>query len=165
MFKHLQNIGQYIQYKILAGAWAVFWTDDLPRLFLLFVGLELMDIFTRWIALSFDWFKKTYPQTPCNLWTAVCWMWQARKWRWIKSTGLRDGFCDKMLTYLLLLLMAALVDGALLIVHIPARVLLTIVTVVLATTEGLSIIENLGECGVAVVGEIKRRFVEKINKL
>ena len=165
MLKHLQSIGQYIQYKILAGAWAVFWTDDLPRLFFLFLLLEFLDIFTRWLALSVQCFKALYPQTPCNLWRAFCFLPTARRWRFIRSTGLRDGFCDKMLTYLVLLLVAALVDGALLIVHIPARVLLTIVTVVLATTEGLSIIENLGECGVAVVGEIKKRFIEKMNKL
>ena len=89
-------------------------------------------------------------------------MWQARKWRWIKSTGLRDGFCDKMLVYLILLLVAALVDGALIIGHVPP-VMRMVTTTVLATTEALSICENLGEAGVSVVKEIQKKLKEKIK--
>lgn len=163
MQKYAVELLNYWEYKVLAGLWATFYSDDLPILFLLFVALEMLDIFTRWLALSRQCFLAIYPQTPCNLYRALVFMWQARRWRFIRSTGLRDGFCDKMLIYLILLLLAATVDGALTIVHIPGRVLLTIVTTVLATTEGLSILENLSECGVPVIKQIKDKFQKKLG--
>lgn len=163
MQKYIMELLNYWQYKVLAGLWASIYSDDLPVLFLLFLGLEFLDIFTRWLALSRQCHMAIFPQSPCNLYKALTFLWQARKWRYIRSTGLRDGFCDKMLTYLLLLFLAATVDGALTIVHIPGRVLLTIVVTVLATTEGLSILENLSECGVPVIKQIKDKFVKKIG--
>lgn len=163
MQKYIMELLNYWQYKVLAGLWASIYSDDLPVLFLLFIGLECLDIFTRWLALSRQCHKALYPQSPCNLYQSLMFLWQARKWRYIRSTGLRDGFCDKMLTYLLLLFLSATVDGALTIVHIPGRVLLTIVVTVLATTEGLSILENLSECGVPVIKQIKDKFVKKIG--
>lgn len=89
-------------------------------------------------------------------------MWQARKWRFIRSTGLRDGFCDKMILYLILLLTSSLVDTALQIGHAP-RMLTTIVVVVLSSTEALSIMENLSECGVGIVSTIREKFEQKIK--
>lgn len=162
MWKYVKGIEDYFIYKVLAGIWASFWSDELPQLFLIFVFLEIMDIFTRWLALTADWYKKVYPQSEGNLYIYLKWMWQARKWRWIKSTGLRDGFCDKMLVYLILLLVAALVDGALIIGHVPP-VMRMVTTMVLATTEALSICENLGEAGVSVVKEIEKKIKEKVK--
>lgn len=163
MQKHFIELLHYGQYKILAGVWASFYSDDLLILLFLFVGLECMDIFTRWLALSMAWFKATYPQSKCNLWIALKWMWQARKWRWIRSTGLRDGFCDKMMVYLILLALAGFVDGALSVVHIPGRILLTATVTVLSVTEACSIMENLAECNVTVIAQIKDKFLSKIG--
>ena len=164
MHKYLSELTNYGQYKILAGLWATIYSDNLPILFLLFVIMELLDIYTRWLALSYDCFKSLYPQTPCNLYRAATFMWQARKWRWIKSTGLREGFCDKMLTYLLLLTLAAVVDGALAIARMPRGILLAAVVTVLSTTEALSILENLGECNVQAIAAIKEQFKKAVNK-
>lgn len=164
MQKYITECLNYWEYKILAGLWAAVYTDELPILFLMFVGLEMMDIFTRWLALSYACHKAMYPQTPCNLWQSFKFLWQARKWRWIRSTGLRDGFCDKMLIYLILLLLAATVDGALAIGHMP-RVLLTIVVTVLATTEALSVLENLSECDVPVIKQIASLFKKKVDAM
>ena len=162
MYKHLLQIGDYWQGKILAGMVAVVFSEDLLVLLAIFVSLELLDIFTRWLALSRDCFLHIYPTTRCSLWRAFRFLWQARKWRWIKSDGLRDGFCDKMLIYLILLLLSGLVDGALYIAKSP-RVMLTITTTVLAATEALSILENLSECDVAVIGTIKEKVKNKIE--
>lgn len=161
MQKYVAEVIKYWHEKVFVGLWAAFWTEDVLMLFLLFVGLECLDIFTRWLALSRACFKAIYPQTHCSLWRAFRFLWQARKWRYIRSTGLRDGFCDKMLTYMLLLLLALMVDGAMLIVHIPGRFLMTVVTTVLSTTEALSILENLSECGIGVISEIRKKFTEK----
>lgn len=160
--KYLLEAGNYLQYKIIAGLIAAIFSEDFFKLLLLFIALELLDIFTRWLALSMQCYKAIYPQSPCGLWKATKWLWQAHRWRFIKSDGLRDGFCDKMLVYLLLLLTGAFVDAAFQIGHTP-RVLTTIIVVVLGSTEALSILENLSECGVPVIKQIKERFVKKVG--
>lgn len=162
--KYLLEAGNYLQYKIIAGLIAVVFSDDFFKLLLLFIALELLDIFTRWLALSMQCYKAIYPQSPCGLWKATKWLWQAHRWRFIKSDGLRDGFCDKMLVYLLLLLTGAFVDAAFQIGHTP-RVLTTIIVVVLGSTEALSILENLSECGVSTINTIKSMFKSKIPKV
>lgn len=162
LHKYFNEALNYWQYKVIGGLVAVIFTDDFFKLLLIFVCLEMLDIFTRWIALSRRCFKDLYPQTPCGLWRAVCFMWQSRKWRYIRSTALRDGFADKMLVYLLLLLTGAFVDGAFAIGHSP-KVLTTIIVVVLASTEALSILENLSECQVTVISQIKAKFEDKIK--
>lgn len=162
MHKYMVELGHYIQYKIIFGLVASIFTDDFFKLLFIFMLLEFLDIFTRWLAQSKKCYRAIYPQSPCNLWTCFCFLWQARKWRFIRSTGLRDGFCDKMLLYLILLLTSSLVDTALQIGHTP-KVLTTIVTVVLSSTEALSIMENLSESGVTLVGQIKDKFKEKIK--
>ena len=162
MHKYLSEICNYLQFKILAGVGAAIFSEDFFKLLLIFIGLEILDIFTRWLALSQQCYKALYPQTPCNMYRALLWMWQAHKWRFIKSDGLRDGFCHKMLMYLLLLLVGAFVDAAFQIAHTP-RLLTTIIVVVLASTEGLSILENLSECN-GLIGRIKEKFSAAVNK-
>ena len=162
MYKYMVELGHYIQYKIIFGLVASIFTEDFFKLLCIFVLMEFMDIFTRWLSLSRQCFLAIYHNVPCSLWRAFTFMWQARKWRFIRSTGLRDGFCDKMLLYLILLLTSSLVDAALKIGNAP-RVLTTIVVVVLASTEALSIMENLSECGVGIVATIRTKCEEKIK--
>ena len=162
MQKHLMQVFEYGKTKIAAGLLAAVYSDDLLVLLIIFVSLECMDIFTRWLALSMDCFKHIYPQTPCGLWRAFTFLWQTRKWKWIKSTELRNGFCDKMMIYLLLLLLAALVDGALSLAHTP-RILISITVTVLSTTEALSILENLSDCNVTVIKTIKDKLLKKVS--
>ena len=164
MQKYITQILDYWYYKVLLGLWASFWSEDLPILFLLFIGLEVADVLTRWLALTYDWFKKTYPQSPCNPFICLRWMWQARCWRWIKSDGLRDGFCNKMLVYMILIFVAASVDAALKIAHMPVM-LLAIVTTTLTVTEALSIFENLSECGVGIIKTISEKLKAKADKI
>lgn len=161
MHRYIVDLGQYIQYKIIFGLVASVFTEDFFKLILVFALIEFMDIFTRLLAQSRKCYCAIYPQSPCNLLTCVGFMWQARKWRFIRSTGMRQG-CDKMLLYLILLLTSSLVDTALQIGHAP-RMLTTIVVVVLSSTEALSILENLSECNVAVIKVIKEKFEQKIK--
>ena len=162
MHRHFVEVFNHWQGKILAGLWATIYSDDLPMLLLIFISLEVLDIFTKWLCLSRKLFLSMYPQTECNLWQSFLFINQARKWHVIKSDEMRKGFCDKMMIYLLLLLLAALVDGALSIAGTP-RMLLTITVTVLATTEALSILENLSDSGVEVIAVIKDKFVKKIG--
>ena len=69
-----------------------------------------------------------------------------------------------LVVYLILLLVAASVDAALFISHVP-RAMLSIVVTVLATTEALSICENLAECGVEVIKVIKDRINKRFDRV
>lgn len=162
MQRYFEQIFVYWKEKIFLGLWATFWSDDLPKLFLLFIFIELLDIFTRWLAQSKKCYHALYPNMKVGLWTYFKFLWQARKWRFINSGSWRNGFCDKMLVYLLLFFLSATVDATLAIAHVP-RALLTVVVTVLSTTEALSILENLSECGVEIIPEIKKRFKEMIK--
>ena len=157
MYKYLNEVTNYIQYKIIAGLIASIFTEDFFKLLLLFITLEVIDIFTRWLAQSYHCYKALYPQSKCGLYKSLTFLWQARKWRYIRSTGLRDGFTDKMLLYCLLLLVGALVDSAYALAHTP-KVLSSIITVVLSSTEALSILENISE-----MNEIAKKVKEQVK--
>ena len=161
MTKYLLETWHYIQYKLIAGIIAAVFTEDFFKLLLLFIFLECLDIFTRWLSLSYQCYKSIYPQTKCGMFKALCFMWQARRWRFINSCGLRDGFCDKMLMYLILLLVGAIVDSAFTIGHAP-RLLSTIIVVVLGSTEALSVLENLSIFNGLVLA-IKDKFKQKVG--
>lgn len=167
MTKYLNNVFDYFEYKILAGLWAALYSDEILILFLLFLFLEILDVFTRWLAQSCKCWRALYPQSPGNLWIYFKFLYQAWRWRFVNSSSFRggfgSGFCGKMLTYLLLLLVAAAVDGALMLAHVP-KMFLSIIVTALVTTEVCSICENLGEADVPFIGIIKREIDKKLNK-
>ena len=160
MHKYLLQIIDYWQYKIIAGVFATIFTQDFFKLMCIFCMLEVLDILTRMLAESKHCWKAMYPQTPAGLWRYIRFMWQARKWRFIKSNGLRSG-SDKLLTYLLLILAATLVDSALKIGGADKAFLTTgIVVGFLAVTELLSIVENISEVSeygviASILGKVK----------
>ena len=69
-----------------------------------------------------------------------------------------------MLVYMILIFVAASVDAALKIAHMPVM-LLAIVTTTLTVTEALSIFENLSECGVGIIKTISDKLKVKADKL
>ena len=131
---------------------------DLGTIFALFIGLEVVDIFTRCIAMSAQLWKDMYGESVIkkrgNLMNYIRWMWNAHEWRYIDSTALRDGFWSKTIVYFILIIVAFVGDTILGINHIP-KFCLVIFCGVLVCTELLSILENLGECGVSSVQDLK----------
>lgn len=131
---------------------------DLGTIFSMFIILIVMDILTRCMAMSALLWKNMYGDDVVkkrgNLMNYIRWIWQAHKWRYIDSSALRDGFWSKVITYFILLVVATCGDQILRISHIPPFVLI-IFCGVLVCTEILSILENLGECGVSSVRDIK----------
>lgn len=131
---------------------------DLGTIFAMFVCLIVVDIITRCMAMSALLWKNMYGDDVVkkrgNLMNYIRWIWQAHKWRYIDSSALRDGFWSKVITYFILLVVATCGDQILRVSHIPPFVLI-IFCGVLVCTEILSILENLGECGVSSVRDIK----------
>lgn len=162
MLKYLTETLHYWQYKIIAGIVTAIFTEDFAKLILVFALLEMLDVFSRLLNLSMQCFRDIYPQTPCTITRGIGFMWQARKWRYINSYGMRTGV-DKMLLYLLLLLTGAVVDVVFAIAHAPIqRPLSSVICVVLASTEALSILENLAGCS-PLIGSIKEKFLKKLG--
>lgn len=160
MLKYVHNLFEYWQYKIIAGLVASVFSDNFFKLLTVLILLNVLDIFSRFLSNSYNCYKSIYPNSPCGLWKAFTFMWQARKWRYIRSTGLRDGFCDKMMLYLILLLVGAFVDTAYALGNTP-RIMSSIIVMVLASTEALSILENLSECN-EIIKQIKDKFKYKL---
>lgn len=130
---------------------------DIVAIFALLIGLIVVDILTRCMAMSALLWRNTYGEEIVkkrgNLLNYIKWMRSAHHWRYIDSSALRDGFWSKVITYFLLILVAFTGDLILQIKHVPQFVMIIFV-MVLVCTEILSILENLNECGVSVASEI-----------
>lgn len=131
---------------------------DLGTIFAMFVCLIVVDIITRCMAMSALLWRNMYGENIVkkrgNIMNYIRWTWQAHKWRYIDSSALRDGFWSKVITYFLLLMVAKCGDTILNVSHIPPFVLVVFCGI-LVCTEVLSILENLGECGVSSVRDIQ----------
>jgi len=131
---------------------------DLGTIFALFIGLEIVDILTRCMAMSALLWRNMYGEEIVkrkgNLLNYIKWIWHAHKWRYIDSSALRDGFWSKTIVYFILIFVGYLGDTILAVKHMPQFVLV-IFCGILVCTEVLSILENLDECGVSSVHDIK----------
>lgn len=123
------------------------------QLLFVFFVLEVLDVLTRWVALSAELWRAMYPQTKGTVWQYAKFIRQAHRWRYIKSEAMRNQFISKIGTYCIILMFTALCDVAMMIAKGPAF-LLPVITAVLSCTELLSCLENLNECGVSVAGEL-----------
>lgn len=164
IMKHLHEVLQFWEYKVVAGLFAMVFSEAFFKLLLLFLLLTLLDCYTRWVAISASLWKHTYPNSKGNLWIYTKRIYHTWKMRWISSAGLRDGFTDKYTAYMLLLLATSLVDAALVISKAPISISSIVVTC-LAITEFISILENLSEAGIAVhiIAKIKDKVNEKLK--
>ena len=166
MHKYFIDVFNYWQYKILGAVFATIFTDNFFQLMCLFCCLEVLDILTRMISQSKACWVALYPQSKASIWKYICFLWQARKWRFIKSEAMRSG-SDKLLTFLLLILSATIVDSALKIGGADKAFLTTgVIVAFLAVTELLSIIENVSEFSEnSVVKIIFDKIKEKKNAI
>lgn len=154
----LKSIGEHLPEKIIASAGVTSIASALGihiQLLGIFFLLELLDVLTRWIALSCQLWKSMYPQTPGNVWKYIKFFWQAHRWRYIKSEAMRTQFISKISTYCIILLFTSLCDVAMRIAGGSAfAVLLPLVCAISCFTELLSCLENLAEADVNVAKEL-----------
>lgn len=125
--------------------------------FTIFAILLLIDTFTKWLALAYEFDGKR------NLWRALCAIPAAHRAHVIDSHAMRIGFFTKMLTYLILIAAGALTDklftmanGSPLFVHL--------VVTYLSATEFLSIAENLDAAGVSMISGLINAVKIRVKK-
>lgn len=164
MTKYIHELISFWEYKIFCAVVCSIFSENFFKLMLLFCFLEFLDIFSRMLAESKRCYCSMYQGFPHTILTYVGFLWQARKWRFIQSDKLRSG-ADKLLTYLLLILSATVVDSALKIAKADSIMLCTTVIVSFCSiTEMLSILENASEISnLNVITAIKDKISKKLG--
>ena len=117
----------------------------------LFTVMVCLDLYTRWIALTKKYLESEDKES--SLLDCVKSMNIARKAGYINSYMMRKHFVSKMLTYFIAVFGAFIVDVILTKIGTKPMMVTTALGY-LATTEMLSVIENLDEAGVAMVHDL-----------
>ena len=120
--------------------------------------LEFLDLFSRWLAISFEMLQEGDPHAHPSLWLCFKSIPEARRQRRINSTRMREACFSKALKWVILIDGAAAGDYMLKLTGQSMKVLVVVVSYISAT-EVLSVLENLGAAGVKDAS----RLVELIN--
>ena len=120
-------------------------------LFAMFGAVVFLDLFSRWLALSHQYLVAHKQEA-----TLIDCFWgikKAHKAGLISSYVMRNTFFSKMITYLLLIIGASIVDY--MIKDSGGGVMaVSLVITYLSMTELLSIVENLDEAGVSAMHDL-----------
>lgn len=117
----------------------------------LFAIVVCLDLYTRWLALTKKYLDSEDKES--SLLDCVKSMNTARKAGYINSYMMRKCFVSKMLTYFIAVFGAFIVDVILTKIGTKPMMVTTALGY-LATTELLSVVENLDEAGVAMVHDL-----------
>ena len=123
------------------------------QLLLAFVSLIIIDLITKWIALSKEYLTKKKRRKNTTLWQCVTAIPAARKVGYIKSEPMKHRFLGKIIVYLLVVFAGALADNIMVTMSKPQWAVLLLVGY-LSITELISILENLEDAGVEEAGQL-----------
>ena len=161
--KALESLTDHLPAKMV-GSVVISSLADIGSLLMVFCGLEFLDLLTKWISLSHDYWLKTYGKAITDaqgcLWAYIKWLPECRRFRYINSSAMKNQFCSKMLTYTILILTCAWADSAVKKVGGVAFIS-TIGVSMISLTEALSIVENLSSAGIGVADGIKSLLQKK----
>ena len=117
------------------------------QLLLAFVGLVIIDLVTKWLALSRQYLTKKKRKKNPTLWQCFCNILSARKAGYIKSEPMKHRFLGKVLVYFFVVFAGGLADYIMVVMDKPTWAVLLLVGY-LSITELISIVENLQDAGV-----------------
>lgn len=120
--------------------------------------LEFLDLFSRWLAISFEMLQEDDPHSHPSLWLCFKSIPEARRQKRINSARMREAFFSKMIKWVVLIGGSAAADYMLKLTGQSMKILVVVVSYISAT-EVLSVLENLGAAGVKDAS----RLVELIN--
>lgn len=165
--KTLHSVSENLPAK-LAGSAVTASIFDIGALLGLFCGLEFLDLLTKWISLSHDYWVRTYGQTITDkqgcLWVYIKWLPECRRFRYINSSAMKNQFCSKMFTYTILILTCCLADLAIKRVGGVAFIS-TIGISMVSLTEALSILENLSSANIGIADSIKNLLQKRKDSI
>ena len=148
----LDKMGDMLNIKVVAGAVLGLVTHKYSILMVGFAALLYIDIFTKWVAISYEYLVEQGKEAPA-FFDAVKGINSARKARKINSTEMRTRSVSKLFVYIICFLMAAIFDLMSMASGSPSQIV-NIVCGYLAMNEILSVIENLGDAGVQSMGRL-----------
>lgn len=134
------------------------------QLLLAFVALIVVDLITKWIALSNEYLTKRKRAKKPSLWQCVINIPAARKAGYIKSEAMKHRFLGKIIVYLLVVFAGATVDNIMMTMGNPAWAVVLLVGY-LSITELISILENLQDAGVEEAGKLHDIIEKKRDTL
>jgi phage-related holin len=161
----LQNLVEAWPAKAVATLISLFVSEIFQlhlHLFLLFVLLEFIDCFTKWLALSYKLIMDNDANAEPSLWDCVKNIPNAHRAEYIQSEVMRKQFANKMLTYLILIIAAGTGDYIIRLTHKP-DMLLSLVVTYISATELLSVLENLNDAGVSMAAALLTFIKGKIS--
>lgn len=120
--------------------------------------LEFLDLFSRWLAISYEMLQEDDPHAHPSLWLCFKSIPEARRQRRINSARMREAFFSKMIKWVILIGGSAAADYMLKLTGQSMKILVVVVSYISAT-EVLSVLENLGSAGVKDAS----RLVDLIN--
>ena len=120
--------------------------------------LEFLDLFSRWLAISFEMLQEDDPHSHPSLWLCFKSIPEARRQKRINSARMREAFFSKMIKWVILIGGSAAADYMLKLTGQSMKILVVVVSYISAT-EVLSVLENLGAAGVKDAS----RLVDLIN--
>lgn len=126
----------------------------------LFILLVLLDLLTKWAALSYQWLIESGASpdriSMLDKWLAIPAAWGKRI---IISRHMRKPFCDKVLTYLVATCAAWLADE-----FTGTPILMKFAWLYLSGAEFLSILENMRDGGNVTMGKFLVLVNDKVKK-
>lgn len=129
-----------------------------------FVALVFVDLFTRWMALTYKFLEECKKISDANLWDCIVNIPRAMDAGYINSDAMKHRFLGKIFVYVFFTIMAVSADGMLKAAgEIP--LILKVVWVYLAATEAISVLENLRDSGVEQAGGLLIFVRDKLNNL
>lgn len=134
------------------------------QLLLAFVALIVVDLVTKWLALTNEYLTKRKRKKNPSLWQCVINIPAARKAGYIKSEAMKHRFLGKIIVYLLVVFAGATVDNIMMTMHNPAWAVVLLVGY-LSITELISILENLQDAGVEEAGKLHDMIEKKRDTL
>lgn len=156
VYKSICNITTGWPFKLAGGAVLLIVARH-AALFTAFTALVAIDLFAKFIALSYEMLKAQGKENP-SLVESIKAIPEAHRQRIINSHEMKTQFLGKILMYIFAVIAAGFADY--MIGHVNFG---QIVIAYLASTELLSVIENLDDAGVSAVhdlaGLIKRKRV------
>ena len=165
--KALDSLADHLPAK-LVGSVVISSLADIGSLLMLFCGLEFLDLFSKWISISHEYWVKTYGKALTDahgcLWLYVKWLPECRRFKFINSSAMKNQFCSKMLTYTIVILTCAWADLTIKKVGGVAFIS-TIGISMVSLTEALSIVENLASANIGVADSIKTLLQKKKDSM
>ena len=134
------------------------------QLLLAFVGLVLLDLLTKWIALSSQHIMKRRKKTQPTLWECFVNIRKARRAGYIKSEPMKHRFLGKILVYFFVVFAGGMIDYTMAVMNKPVWAVLLLVGY-LSVTELISIVENLQDAGVEEAGKLHEILEKKRDAL